>query len=108
MPPCSRTMPADWWCGASATMHQRPTNWSRRSPLLRTDLDTVLFGGALDPPLDRFHFILVILRGVIFVVNVAPRRADVFLGVNRILLVGRVGVFHITVLVLALFRADIF
>src|SRR6185437_8613131 len=49
----------------------------------------------------------VVLVRIAGLVDVVPRRADVFGGVDRVFLVLLVGKFHVAVLVLALFRADI-
>src|SRR4051794_3277235 len=74
---------------------------------LGVDRNTVLLGGAFDAPLDRRDFGLGVLGGVVLVVDVAPGRADVLGGVDRVLVVDRVGERDVAVFVLAALGVDV-
>src|SRR4051812_49605426 len=57
--------------------------------------------GPLDAALDGVDFIFTVLRGVVRVVDVTPCRADMVRGVDRVLVVDRIGELDVAVLVLA-------
>jgi hypothetical protein len=76
-------------------------------PSVLLDLDTVLFCRALDPPLDRFDFVRIVLRGVVLVVDIAPCRTHVLRGVDRILVVHLVSELYIAILLFAFRRVNV-
>src|SRR6476620_11567773 len=72
------------------------------------DVDALVPRRPLDPVLDDLHFVLVVLGGVVLVVDIAPRGADVLGRVDRVLLVGLIGECDIAEFAEPFFRADIF
>src|SRR5687767_6065563 len=60
-----------------------------------------------DPPLNLLDFIFIIFRGVIFVVNIAPGRPNMFWSVYRVFVVDWIGEGYIAILTLTFFGIDI-
>src|SRR5271157_5472873 len=73
----------------------------RAGSSILADLDAMSPGGPLDAVLDGLDLLLAVLGGVVRVVDVAPCRADLLGGVDRVLVVGRVGELDVAVLMLA-------
>ncbi len=69
-------------------------------------INALLFGGVFNAIFNLFHIVAAVFGGVVFVMDVAPRRPDMLRGVNRILFVGRIGEFGIAVFMLAPLRTD--
>ena len=72
-------------------------------PLLRLDVDPVLLAGLPDPIPDRFQILFVVLGGIVLLVDVASGSPHILLGIDGVLLVGRIVERHIAVVVLARF-----
>ena len=62
----------------------------------------MIFRGPFDPIFDNRNFVRVVLSGIILMVNVVPGGPYVLGRIDRVLVVGRVREFHITVFALAL------
>src|SRR5205807_1345823 len=89
--------------GKSGLSHRKsPRDRCPGGTSIFADLNAVRLGGSHDAAFDELDLIFGVLGGVIRMVDVGPRRADVLGAVNRVLIVGRVGEFDVTVLALAL------
>ncbi|MCA1666802.1 MAG: hypothetical protein LC793_05250 [Thermomicrobia bacterium] len=65
------------------------------------------FGGVLDPLLDSLGIVLVVFRGVLFVVDVTPCRAHVFRRVNRVFVIRWIREGDVPVLARTLVRVGV-
>jgi hypothetical protein len=62
----------------------------------------------VDSFLDRFYFRRTVFSGIVWLVDVAVRRPNAGFGIERVLLIHRVGKRYIAVLTFSFFGIDIF
>jgi RNA polymerase sigma-70 factor, ECF subfamily len=89
--------------------HPETHDLRREQPaLFVADLNTVLFGRALDTRFDGLHFITVILGCIVFVIDIAPRSPNMLFSIDRVFVVHRIGELHVSILVFTFCGTHVF